>query len=380
MAKEGIPINPIVLAWARQRSGLSLVEAVEKFSNFEAWEQGTVAPSYPQLEKLSDELKVPIAVFFFPEPPQVPPIRESFRTLPDAEFNHIPRRVQFLLRKAKALQLNLPELTQGRNPAPRLITRDLDFAANVSIDTMAARVREYLGIGIAEQQAWGDDDIALKAWRKALQGAGVFVFKDAFKAEGYSGFSLYDVLFPIIFVNNSSTKTRQIFTLFHELAHLLFHTSGIDTAHDDFIPNLPSQQRRIEVLCNQFAARFLVPTSAFDAAVQRFDHSEQTAELLAARFHVSREVIFRTFLERGWINETDYAQAARKWAGQRQSDGGSGGDHYWTKIAYLGQDYIRLAFSQYYQNRIDDEQLAEYLDTKPRNLSTLEDYFSRAPQ
>jgi hypothetical protein len=35
-----------------------------------------------------------------------------------------------------------------------------------------------------------------------------------------------------------------------------------------------------------------------------------------------------------------------------------------------------LAFRQYYQNRIDDAQLAEYLDTKPRNIGVLEEYFS----
>jgi len=37
---------------------------------------------------------------------------------------------------------------------------------------------------------------------------------------------------------------------------------------------------------------------------------------------------------------------------------------------------MELAFRQYYQSKIDDEQLAEYLDTKPRNVSTLEEYFS----
>lgn len=383
MAKEGLPINPEVLAWARQRAGLNLDTAVEKFNHFAEWEKGSVLPSYSQLEKLADELKLPIAVFFFPEPPKLPSIRESFRTLPDAEFDHMPRRVQYLLRKAKAFQLNLPELAQDRNPAPRLITRDLTFAPTVSLDTMAAKVRDFLGIGVAEQMAWKDDDTALKNWRKSLQSVGVFVFKDAFKADDYSGFSLYDPEFPIVFVNNSSTKTRQMFTLFHELAHLLFHTSGIDTSHDDdYLDALPAQQRRIEVLCNSFAARFLVPTREFDAFSERFGHSEEAAERIAVHFHVSREVIFRIFLDRNWISQSAYAQAAKKWAAQRQGSGesGGGGDHYWTKISYLGMDYMRLAFSQYHQNRIDDVQLAEYLDTKPKNLSSLEDYFSRAPQ
>jgi Zn-dependent peptidase ImmA (M78 family) len=371
---EEIPVNPQIVAWARNRAGLTIEEATEKFTHIAAWEAGTSFPTYPQLERLADEFKLPVAAFFLPEPPTLPPIRESFRTLPDTEFDQIPRQVRFLLRKAKALQINLAELTQERNPAPRLITRDLRFPDNISIARMATRVREYLDIPLDEQYQWPDDDIALKAWRSALQVTGIFVFKDAFRVDGYSGFSLYDDEFPIIYVNNSSTKTRQIFTLFHELAHLLFHTSGIDTLEDRYIPKLPEQQRRIEILCNRFAAEFLVPEAAFNQAMASRDHSERAAEQVAERFHVSREVIYRKFLDRGWIDEAEYTRAVQIWGGQRT--GGSGGNWYRTQITYLGREYIELAFQQYYQNRIDDAQLAEYLDTKPRNVGTLEEYFS----
>lgn len=379
MAKEQIPVNRNVIVWARERAGLTIVEAAKKFAAIEQWETGTAFPTYPQLELLAEEFKIPVAVFFFPKPPQMPPIRESFRTLPDAEFEQMPRRVSFLLRKAKALQLNLPELTLGRNPAKRMITRDLHFPENVALDAMAADVRDYLGITLDQQMECADDESSLKMWRKALQDVGVFVFKDAFKAEGYSGFSLYDDVFPIIYVNNSSTKTRQTFTLFHELAHLLFHTSGIDTNEDRYIPMLPKQQKQIEVLCNAFAARFLVPEAAFNRAIKALDHTETTAELLASRFHVSREVIFRKFLDRRWIDEARYTRAVKRWASQKKP-GASGGNPYWTKISYLGREYISLAFSQYLQNRIDEEQLAEYLDTKPKHISALEGYFARGVQ
>jgi Zn-dependent peptidase ImmA (M78 family) len=379
MGREQIPVNKKLIEWARKRAGLTLSEATEKFSHIAAWEEGTSFPTYPQLEKLADEFKLPVAAFFFPEPPTLPPIRESFRTLPDAEFDQIPREVRFLLRKAKAFQLNLTELTQGRNPAPRLITRELAFPDDISIEGMAARVRDYLGITLADQSAWPDEETALKAWRKSLHEVGIFVFKDAFRVQGYSGFSLYDDPFPIIYVNNSSTKTRQIFTLFHELAHLLFHTSGIDTLDDRYIPRLADQQQRIEILCNQFAAQFLVPEAAFNEAIAGRDRSVRTAELLAAGFHVSREVIYRKFLDRRWIDQAEYRRAAREWEGQRQS-GGSGGDFYWNKISYLGRDYMALAFGQFYQNKIDDAQLAEYLNTKPRNIGVLEEYFSKGGQ
>ncbi len=378
MAREEIPVTRELIVWARERSGLSLQDAARKFARIEAWEAGNGFPTYPELERLADEFKVPIAVFFFPEPPKTPPIRESFRTLPDTEFGRIPRQVGYLLRKAKALQLNLAELNQERNPAARLITRDLVFEDDVAVDAMAARVREYLGVSLAAQRAWADDEAALKAWRKSLYDVGVFVFKDAFRVEEYSGFSLYDDVFPIIYVNNSSTKTRQIFTLFHELAHLLFHTSGIDTKEDRYIPALAEHEKRIEVLCNRFAAQFLVPEAAFTEAVVGLPRSEGTAEILATRFHVSREVIYRRFLDRGWIDQAEYVRVVRQWERQRQP--GGGGDYYWSKISYLGRDYIALAFSQYHQNRINEEQLGQYLDIKPKNINALEEYFSKGGQ
>ena len=107
------------------------------------------------------------------------------------------------------------------------------------------------------------------------------------------------------------------------------------------------------------------------------DPSEATAEGIAASFHVSREVVFRRFLDRDLISQRAYNEAAARWAEQRQS-GGAGGNYYWTKLAYLGRDYVALALSQYRQNRIDERKLADYLDMKPKNLAGIEDYFARA--
>ncbi len=373
---EQIPITPSLVTWGRERAGLSLDEAAKTFKKIGEWEEGASFPTYSQLESLSDAFKLPIAVFFFPAPPAVAPIEETFRTLPDAELELIPARVKMLLRKAKALQINLAEVTDGRNPSNRLITEDLEFAPGVDTAAMVAAVRDYLGITIQQQMEWRDDEEALKAWRSALAGVGIFVFKDAFKVEDYSGFCLYDPAFPIIYVNNSTAKTRQIFTLFHELAHLLFHTSGIDTRSDDYIPRLKGDDRRIEVLCNRFAAQFLVPEDELTRALQGRAPTEATAELLAARYHVSREAIFRRFLDRELVSQLAYEEAAERWTLQRQA-GGGGGDYYWTKLAYLGREYVSLMLREYHRNRIDETQLAEYLDTKPRNVGSLEEYFER---
>ena len=126
MAREQIPITPSVLSWARERARYSIDEVREEFRDIEAWET-------PQLERLSDTFKISVAVFFFPEPPNIPPIRESFRTLPDAQFEQIPLSLQFLLRKARALQISLAELNDGRNPAENFILRDIVFNTDIAV-------------------------------------------------------------------------------------------------------------------------------------------------------------------------------------------------------------------------------------------------------
>lgn len=377
LMSEQIPINPTLLIWARERAGMSREEAAQRFKKLAEWEAGKSSPTYPQLEQLSDTLKVPIAVFFFPEPPNIPSINETFRTLPEAELEQLPSRIRLLMRKAKAMQLNLSELTQGRNPAERLVTRDLDFPPDVDITEMAATVRAYIGVSVEDQQRWHDNEAALKEWRSALLRVGIFVFKDAFRVEEFSGFCLYDDEFPIIYVNNSATKTRQIFSYFHELAHLIFHTSGIDKIRDGYIQGLSGDAQQIEILCNRFASYFLLPEDAFERALGGREPTEAAAEILAEQFHLSREVIFRRFLDQSRIGERQYQEAVERWNAQRQHGGGHGGNHYWTKLAYLGRDYVALALQQFHQNRIDENQLADYLDTKPKNVGTLEEYFER---
>ena len=205
---------------------------------------------------------MPVAVFFFPEPPNVPPISNSFRTLPNARFNELPHEIRFLLRKAKVFQINLSELNDGENPAEQFILRDLRFTKDMDVPTMARRVRSYLEVSFETQMGWPDSDTAFKAWREVLEYHGVAVFKDAFGNDFFSGFCMYDETFPVIYVNNTSSRTRQIFTLFHELAHLLFNTSGIDTSSYEPDEGLSRLGRQIEVICNRFAAEFYFPHRA----------------------------------------------------------------------------------------------------------------------
>ena len=103
MPTEPMPITPAVVTWARERAGFSVDAATTDFRRIAEWEAGEAFPSYPQLEKMAEKFKVPVAVFFFPEPPALPRIEETFRTLGPAQFAEIPPRVRLLLRKARGV-------------------------------------------------------------------------------------------------------------------------------------------------------------------------------------------------------------------------------------------------------------------------------------
>lgn len=187
---------------------------------------GRSSPSYIQLERIAYKIyQRPLALFFFPAPPQEETPKKSFRTLPVYAIERLPEQIRFLIRKAQVMQFNLAELYDNVNPAARHIVRD------------------YLGIALAEQRRWRNSAEALKVWRAALEEYGVFVFKHAFRVDSFSGFCLYDEQFPVIYVNNSQPQNRQIFTLFHELAHLLFRTGGIDVPFDDYLNHLAGDSR-----------------------------------------------------------------------------------------------------------------------------------------
>ena len=67
-------VKPALLVWARERSGLKLEQVAQKLKLdpglVSGWESGAERPTIPQVRRLGEIYKRPLAVFFLPEPPQ----------------------------------------------------------------------------------------------------------------------------------------------------------------------------------------------------------------------------------------------------------------------------------------------------------------------
>ena len=375
-------VQPSVIRWARESMGMSIEDVAHKLKRsseqVRAWEsEGSASsPTYAQLESLAYKVfKRPLAIFFLPAPPdEIQPTRE-FRTLPDADLQTLNADTYVQVRKAHAYQITLKEVFDGRNPGERSIVRDVALDMQLSVETQASSVRKALGISLEDQLGWKTDELALKRWREAVEAHGIFVFKAPFKQKDISGFCLLDADFPLIYLNNGTTKTRQIFSLLHELAHLLLNVSGISKFEQSYMSRLPVAERRLEQFCNKVAAEILIPSADFGQQIAGLPSDAESMQdhlyaTLANRYGVSREAILRRLLDLERVSRAFYEQKAKLWASQKKA--ASGGDWYASQNTYLSDKFAREVIGRHYRNQISVEQASEYLGIKAKNFAGLE--------
>jgi Zn-dependent peptidase ImmA (M78 family) len=371
-------VNREIITWAMKRSGYTietLADAMGIDSNvIRKWKDGEKFPSYPMLENLAYKyFKIPLALFFFPEPPDIEDTVHKFRRFPDYELARLSPDTIKIMRSSEGFQESLTELFPPDLSHKRIFD-DIKIEGE-SIIQLANKIREYLGIDIEQQFRFTGTETAFKAWRHVIENAGIFTFKYSFKDRFISGFCLLHQQFPIIVVNNSNSFSRQIFTLMHELGHILYEVHGITDVDERYIEYMDEPGKLLEISCNKFAAEILVPSETFKNDIP--SHFEpEIVPYLAEKYSVSREVILRKLLDNGIVSQEYYTLKAAEWNRDylRTMGKEKGGNWYLTQLAYLGEGFTRLAFENYYHGRLSIEQLAQHLNINSKNLEKLETY------
>ena len=382
MAETLSGVNGEIIRWARELYNMSPDEAARAIgvdiSRYMNWEDGTEHPTYAKLKKISDVFRKPSAVFFFPEPPQLPSIKGDLRTLPDEIVNSFSKNVIIQFEKAKVYQLSLEELYGSK---ASIITQRNCFPKD--IDQLCNFFRMQLEFPISAQKARKSTKVVFEIFRDKFYDLGIYVFKDAFKDNRISGICVNDDHFPVIVINNSMSFARQIFTLFHELYHLISDTSGAEIIRDDYYVALNDQQTEIEKACDAFANAFLVPIDDFQQELKKKPITEDRIEELSTLYSVSKEAIMYKLYKLGKITTTDYTDLKEYFYGDAIRNGekrktqSSGGNHYYTQLTYLGQRYAGDVFKQYFSGKIDSVRASEMLQSKVDHLPNLETVYYR---
>ena len=351
----------------------------------EQWENGSAQPSVAKLRDAARVYQRPLAVFFLTEPPQDFDAMHDFRRLPDALLSQWSPELHGEYRRANRQRENLLELYELEDDTPPTlwlipIRADLD-ADDEAIATQARA--QLLKSSPLELPRRGTQYDHLNAWTAALEAAGVLVLatsRGGVPTQEMRGFSIYHESVPIIVVNGSDAPRGRLFSLLHEYAHLIIHTSGLCDVWTELVPRNPD--RRLEARCSAIAAAILMPKAAVIATLTELgaDGAEMAnwdyARLseAASPFGVSTEAFVATSRHIGNARSghlsarRDEFQAAYD---EEESVRSSGGNWYRNTARDLGKHYVRTVADTLRRRTIDSYTAASYLSVKVNQIGQL---------
>lgn len=228
-----VEVPAALLAWARDRSGVSNDDLFRRFPKLPDWESGAASPTLRQLEDFASATHTPVGYFFLSGPPDIPLPLPDFRT----------RRAEAVRQPSPDLldTLFLSEQRQEWYRDYARINRDgpVEFVGSISTATgiadAATVMREALGFGVGERAAtWSEsfrrladqaEDLGVLVMVSGVVGSNTHRQLDPGE---FLGFALVDEYAPAVFINGASTKAAQIFTLAHELVHIWLGQSALD--------------------------------------------------------------------------------------------------------------------------------------------------------
>ena len=363
-------VSPERLKYAREYYGISVHEASQrskiKEEDIERFENGTDYPSYAKLDALSSLYNRPLLFFFFQTQPPKEDLTVKFRSIEKRMSVSLDMQTRTMMEKAECYKLNLQEL-YANSYAPCFCDMLTEHGITSS-DKLIEWIREILDFSIDKQKStFRRAEDVLEYLREHFFNIGIYIFKDSFRIDSVSGLCLYDELFPIILLNNKTSFTRQIFTVFHELFHIYAKESDV------FYPNDFIE----EMECDKFASELLIPDADFERRIRSVKVYEDKAliEDIAKEYSVSPVAIAYRLLKKKKISKEFYLTVQDD-SIRRMNAASSGGNFYYTRISYLGRPYLNRVFSDYYSGKISISNVSKYTGLKATHISRLSSYMT----
>jgi Zn-dependent peptidase ImmA (M78 family) len=367
-----IVVNAEVLIWARESLAVSVQSVSERTklstSKIAQFERGEKQPSIDELKLLAKTYKRSLAALLLQAPPPEKPFLKDFRTTDSIKVDSFDEKTIMAVRKARALaasyidlktelELFLPkfELTAKLTEEPRLV---------------AKRIRPYLQYEQLIKQP--DDKHALEFAIEALEELGVLTFQLSLTKDEIRGFAISDEAVPIIGLKGGGERvTAKIFSLFHELGHILLKQNAICDVHE-------GSKNETEKWCNALAAEILVPQELLlahpliekYASTKTKEWSNKDLEVLAKKFHVGPLMMLRRLLTFGFTTKEFYSarhQVMNKPSFGRAKDP-KGRDIPAETLKEKGRSFVSMAFNAFDRNHIDILDLSGYLGVSMKNI------------
>jgi Zn-dependent peptidase ImmA (M78 family)/transcriptional regulator with XRE-family HTH domain len=376
-----VPVTPSVLRWAIDESGYAPEQVAHaagvNFSELERWLSGHGKPTLTNARKLAQKLHRPLASFLLPAPPSTRQLTVEFRHPGDQQRSLNPEERR-ALRRAGRLQEVLSWLVKELGSEPQ---RTAAASTNDEPALIASRIRRLIGVSTSRQKAWDTPSDAFDEWRRSLENAGYVVFLISVGKESINGFSLWDTEAPIVAVNTARNESSRIFTLFHELGHLVTKTSSACLE----AMRTKSRTDSVERWCERFAAELLMPTDDIRASLQAFGWKSGEAitnlkpvKRIARSYKVSLRAAVIRLIEIGATDWSLYDQIPSLVDGKPPGGGGGGRDRTQIKEDQVGDRTTALLMEAVERDLLNRSQVVSLLDIPDAKFEVLSDVKRRS--
>lgn len=352
---------------------------------------GVSVEEYKQLEQQETEVEQALAeklarvygknwtVFLLNEAPGNPSYDEDHRTTTNKEAG-LGYKTFGALEEADYLINFISEITEEpENKIPVFTTR-------MTPAQMANAFREAIGLPFEKQPKFEKTTDAIKFWTRKLASIGINVSSYQLgEDDGIRAFSLYRNTKAMVVLNTDETDNGKLFSLMHELGHILLRNTGVcDLNRSD-----------IENFCNQFASEILMPEAAFQELIKKYEvtaeNASETSIKIARRLRVSKLAVLTRLLQSKTISSGQYDalateeykhfNALKKAKRERERQGRESNkpviiNQYSVNKARIGTLFLGELFSAYNSGRITPFEAGKYLGFKAKTINKFNEWAS----
>ena len=386
-----VKIKPEVLKWIIDTSGWENEELAKKLNvssdTLENWKKNNVGIKIKKLEKLSDFVKRPLAIFFLPSPPTESELPD-YRKLPKDDAVKLTPSTLLSIRNARYLQSVAQELLklQGIDPKPKINQK---ITLKNSPEAISKTERKKLGFESKDVLLSDEAKKSIRDFynvlRRQIESLNIFVFQSSMPIQEVRGLTLSNKYPRVIVINSKDSHQARIFSLLHEYGHILLRKDGMCIPGAVFEQSDLDDTQRIESWCNRFAASVLMPKSQFLKELIKLEQKEKDLKniitSLARKFRASNQstaIRLKTLAKKDIPSYEfqkiydEFEDEAKLQHSKKKSKGGGPGPTTLC-ISRKGQKFVSLVIDSKQSKNINNSDVIDYLNLNLKYLEKLQE-------
>ncbi len=371
-----IRVNKQIYEWAIMESQKDFEEIKARFNRIEDWVDQISRPTFRQLERLANYLKVPLGYMFLDEPPKSDIIETEFKTIAD-KLPDISKNLKDTIYNMGRRQDWIGRHRQGRG-WEKIIPDNINTADRNNVPKFAELTKDFLDIDEFWYENFKAGRLAYNFLRGKMELKGIIVMQNGvvglnthrkLDINEFRGFVLYDELAPLIFINRNDSQAGRIFTLIYEYIRVL---SGED---DVLIGDGSGMDDKSEKQVHNIAVEFLMPESHLIGRWDEEDKGLGQIRELSKLFHVDRLYLALRLEKLGLIDNTLISKVEEsikkdleRKAKARKS---TGGDYWATYRSRFSDNFIRSVVQSVESGEMSYSHALNLLNISAKNYNTL---------